>query len=482
MPTTDIEGPNSHADIGTDIGDGVNYASISSTQRNRVLETSTGANAMAATATPSGVLFKSFFNANQIPAGATILGVEVIGGTDFDGSGEAFIGSFGSSTSTFDVECYLHNGTSYSSKLTWDNSVSISNFALSNSDTTAEFDGGNVRYKNNTSGDDVLFGGPADLAGLSWDPANQSDFGFALTFQNEAGSMVAGTLRGLGLRVTYKEAAAAEKINTLISGSIVRLDTVAGNLIKKFNGLLFTGATPPPPPGLFSQTYQFEDQTTQESSNAVWAPVNASHNRWENGVTAVTDAEPSNTGTNWGKTATKQVKGWNLGQDTTTSSNTGPNGGVNPADGSHDTSSDGDRYLYCETSTGTGGVGGSLAATARTYVTRMPGFNFSTEMLNTGADLNLKFWLHAFGNQIGDLFIYIDTNDASNHSTATLIQSYTTFSGFTANSSVWQQQTVSLNSYRGVDAIHYIYFVYEGATGFRGDLAIDGVQLIEEEW
>ena len=125
--------------------------------------------------------------------------------------------------------------------------------------------------------------------------------------------------------------------------------------------------------------------------------------------------------------------------------------------------------------------GGSLAATARTYVTRMPGFNFSTEMLNTGNDLNLKFWLHAFGTQIGDLFIYIDTNDASNHSTATLIQSYTTFSGFTATSSDWQQQTISLNSYRGVDALHYIYFVYEGATGFRGDLAIDGVQLIEEE-
>ena len=66
MPTTDIEGPNSHEDIGTDIGDGVNYASISSTQRNRVLETSTGANAMGATATPSGVLFKCFFNAFYI--------------------------------------------------------------------------------------------------------------------------------------------------------------------------------------------------------------------------------------------------------------------------------------------------------------------------------------------------------------------------------------------------------------------------------
>ena len=118
MPTTNIEGPNSHTSIGTDIGDGVNYASISSTQANRVLETSTGADAMAATSTPSGVRFFNFFNSSQIPAGATILGVEVVAGTDFDGSGNSRIGSYGSSTGTFDVECYLYNGTSYSSKLT----------------------------------------------------------------------------------------------------------------------------------------------------------------------------------------------------------------------------------------------------------------------------------------------------------------------------------------------------------------------------
>ena len=100
-------------------------------------------------------------------------------------------------------------------------------------------------------------------------------------------------------------------------------------------------------------------------------------------------------------------------------------------------------------------------------------------IFRSGSDLNLKFWLHAFGSNMGDLFIYIDTNTASNHSTATLIQSYTSFSGYTANSSVWQQQTVSLNSYRAVDATHYFYFVMEGATGFRSDLAIDNVELID---
>jgi hypothetical protein len=109
----------------------------------------------------------------------------------------------------------------------------------------------------------------------------------------------------------------------------------------------------------------------------------------------------------------------------------------------------------------------------------MPGFNFSTEMINTSNNLNLKFWVHAFGSNIGDLYVYIDTNASSNHSTATELLALESFSGYTANSSVWQQQTVSLNSYRATDAVHYIYFVTQNGTGFRGDLAIDNVELIE---
>ena len=47
------------------------------------------------------------------------------------------------------------------------------------------------------------FGGTSDLAGLSWNPTDQANFGFALTFQNESSAMVAGIIRGFGLRVTY---------------------------------------------------------------------------------------------------------------------------------------------------------------------------------------------------------------------------------------------------------------------------------------
>jgi len=259
-------------------------------------------------------------------------------------------------------------------------------------------------------------------------------------------------------------------INNISIDNISKIDNVAISSISAIDGIST-------PADNQLALFDFEDQTTQESQNAIWSPSNTAAN-WVNGVSAVTDAEGA-TGTNWGKTAGLQVRGWNCGQDTTGSSGTGPNGGVNPADGTHDQSSDGDRYIYCEATTGTGGVGSSLTAANRTWVTRTRGYNFSTTMSNTSLNLNLKFWLHAFGSQIGDLFIYIDTNTASNHSTATLIQSYTSFSGFSANSSVWQQQTVSLNSYRAVDATHYIYFVYEGATGFRADLAVDHVELRE---
>ena len=264
-----------------------------------------------------------------------------------------------------------------------------------------------------------------------------------------------------------------DKVDNIAIGNIAKVDAIAKASISKINGYTI-------PTAVDNQLalFDFEDQTTQESQNAIWSPSNTAVN-WVNGISAVTDAEASNTGTNWGKTATKQVRGWNLGQDSTTSSSTGPNGGVNPADGTHDTSSDGDRYIYCEATTGTGGVGSNVTAQNRTWVTRTQGYNFSTTMSDTSLNLNLKFWLHAFGSNMGDLFIYIDTNTASNHSTATLIQSYESFSGFSTNSSVWQQQTVSLNSYRAVDATHYIYFVMEGATGFRADLAVDHVELRE---
>jgi hypothetical protein len=211
-----------------------------------------------------------------------------------------------------------------------------------------------------------------------------------------------------------------------------------------------------------STLFQFDDQATQESYISDWSP-SATHASWVNGTSAVN-------GTYWGLTSNKVVKGWNLGQDTTPSSTTGPGGGVVIPGGATSTSTGADQYLYVETSAGRSNY---------CQVVRSPAFNFSTLMDNQSGNLDLKFWVHAYGSQIGDLYVYIDTAASSTDSGATLLASYTSFSGFTTYTSAYQEKTVSLNSYRAINSDHYIYFISQNATGYWGDLAIDGVQAIE---
>ena len=122
--------------------------------------------------------------------------------------------------------------------------------------------------------------------------------------------------------------------------------------------------------------------------------------------------------------------------------------------------------MYTETSSG---------RNAYAFVARLA----IPDMNNTSNDLDLKFWVHAFGAAMGDLYVYIDDASTSNHSSADELAAYETLSGFTAQSSVWQQKTISLNSYRDNSTDYYIYFVSQNGTSFTSDLAIDAVQLIE---
>lgn len=462
MPDTGIVGPLANAAVGTGLGDGTNYGAFSQPQR--VHRTSTGASAATVTAANKGTRWYNCFNSNQIPAGATILGVELVAGVDFDGSGNSNFGTFGSTgaTEAITFRAFLYNGSSYSSALTYDGQ-SRTGIAYADSDTTATFTGGNRRYLGlSTLG--TLFGGPADLSGLTWDPADQADFGFALISTAVTATPVAGILRGIGLRVTYSEGTVAEKVNTISSGSIAKLDTVVGNTIAKFNGIILNGAAPPSP---FSSTlYSFENQTVNESATGNWsvsAPMSDAP-AWVNGTSAVN-------GTYWGLTSNKTVKGWNLGQDGTTSSGTGPNGGATLPNGVISTTTGEDKYMYTESSSG---------RSAYCFVCRTGGYNFSTLMLDTSNNLDLEFFVHGYSStsEMGDLFIYIDTATTSNNTNATQIHSVTSFSQ-TGNASNYTKVTVSLNSYRTVDDTHYIYFVSQNGSGFRSDLAVDLVQIKE---
>ena len=201
MPTTNIEGPNSHAAAGTI--DSVSFSALGQPQR--VLESTTGANAAFLTSGNRGTRYFNCFNSSQIPSDATITGMEIVAGVDFDGSGNSNFGTFGSSGGSANVtaKVYLHNGTDYSSALTLDNSVAATGVAFNGDNTEVTFTGANKRYLGiSTLG--TLAGSSTSLSGLSFSPDDQANFGFAIVFTTVDSGGVAGVIRGIGLRATYE--------------------------------------------------------------------------------------------------------------------------------------------------------------------------------------------------------------------------------------------------------------------------------------
>ena len=265
-----------------------------------------------------------------------------------------------------------------------------------------------------------------------------------------------------------------DTIDGIGAGSIDKVDAYTKASISEINGYTI--------PGLLNTLYDFEDQTTQESGGSDWNP-SGTHSGWETDTAVVTG------GGSWGNPAGNSnttTDGWNLGYGATTSSQTGPTGALHSdLDGSHDASG---RHMFVE---GTGNKDD------RVCVVRSPGINYSTTMADTSNDLDLKFWVHQYSqNSDGHkLYVYIDDASTSTESDATLLESTTSWAtgdngfwrnssgnpGHGNNSSNWVQHTISLNSYRAVDATHYIYFVADGATSFRCDVAIDNVQFLESE-
>ena len=462
MADTGIVGPLANAAVGTGLGDGTNYGTFSNPQR--VHRTSAGASASTVTLAGKGTRWYNCFDSSQIPSAATILGVELVAGVDFDGSGNSNLGTFGSTGATESItfRAFLYNGVNYSSALTYDGTAR-SGFTYSDNNTTATLLGGNKRYLGlSTLG--TLFGGPTDLSGLSWDAANQADFGFALVSTAVVNTPVAGILRGVGLKVYYEETAPTKLLN-LPGTSIVRIDKVPGNTIAKWGAINFTGVAPPAIPGYESLLYSFENQSRNTGTGdwSVSAPMSDTP-AWANGASVVD-------GTYWGLTSNKIVKGWNLDSDSTPSGGTGPTGGATLPDGVISSAAGSDQYMYTESSSNRSGY---------CFVCRTGAYNFSTLMNNTSNNLDLEFFVHGYSStsQMGDLFIYVDTATTSNNASATLIDSITSFSQ-TSNSSNYTKITVSLDAYRTVNSDHYIYFVSQNGSGFRSDLAVDLVQIKE---
>lgn len=445
MPTTNAQGPTSYSTLGTALGDGNNY--VSWTYPERMLSSGTNVCvASGSTAGNRGNLWKGCFN-TEIPTDATITGVELV--ANASSSHNARFGNAGSTggTESLTYRMYVYNGSSYAEAAFLSTPFGGS---LSSDSMELTLTGANRYYVNNSYGTDVLAGSSSELFGLTWNPSDQQGFGFVILTNAQVDTPV-GVISGrgdIGLRITYTSAGYSKEVDGVAPGDIYSITNVlrADVLHRSFPGNYILP---------IDVTYQFEGETTNTSPSGNWSP----QNEWVNGTSATS-------GTYWGRTSNKTVKGWNCDSGFTPSSSTGPADGVD--NGTFGNFATNTKYLYTEVSSG---------RNAYCFVARTPVIPL---MNNTSNDLTLKFWVHAYGSQIGDLYVYIDDATSSNHSSATELAAYESWTGFSSNYSFWQQKTISLNSYRDNSTDYYIYFVSQNATGFYGDLAIDRVEFIED--
>ena len=192
-----------------------------------------------------------------------------------------------------------------------------------------------------------------------------------------------------------------------------------------------------------------------------WSPFT----NWANGSSAIYQ-------TYW--SGTKTVKGWNCVNGTQTSStNTGA------SSDSEGNTSTGMGYLYTE-------VSGDNHL--KTFVFRTEKFNFYNLVGSYANNLYLKFYIHAYGSQMGNLYVYISHLSASEEIRSFKLDEYgpgtsKPWSGFTSTSSPWQEKTIDISRFSSRPLLGsggwYIYFVYSNALGYDGDLCLDNLQIVE---
>ena len=162
---------------------------------------------------------------------------------------------------------------------------------------------------------------------------------------------------------------------------------------------------------------------------------------WENGDDAV-PASP-----------THQVD-YTVDEGGTSSSGTGPSV-------DHTLGTNVGHYIYAETScNGTG-------YSNREFSIISPYLDFTS---TTGPQLG--FWYHMLGGTQGNLRIYVDQGGSN---------AWTNVGGpITDNIDLWQEATVSLSAYSGMDSIR-VRFEYISGTSFTGDMALDDISIFVPE-
>tara|TARA_Y100000361_G_scaffold124564_1_gene117710 strand:- start:719 stop:1546 length:828 start_codon:yes stop_codon:yes gene_type:complete len=185
---------------------------------------------------------------------------------------------------------------------------------------------------------------------------------------------------------------------------------------------------------------------------------------------------------------------------TTPSSTTGPTDGhdSSASDGRESTGSD---YIYTE----------ATQQFNKRMLLRTPALNFTNALSNS--TLQLEFWFHMYGSNMGDLGVAVtdnatsagdstlslhftgdstggativywddDSDDGSSTSSAVRIsgQQQTLGHGSTNSGAHWRKATVDLNSVAGQSSV-YIWFFGKTGAQFRSDICIDDVVVTGEE-
>ena len=229
-----------------------------------------------------------------------------------------------------------------------------------------------------------------------------------------------------------------------------------------------------------SSIYSFEDQNnapnTNPSPSDTWVPE-GTHNGWVNG----SQAESGNA---WESGLT--TKAWNIGiggqfstanGTGTPSNNTGPSGGVGTDDTPGGSSSGAQKFLYTESSNPNNSVN-------IVWLTRTPGINISASMADpTNNSARLRFKVHAFGIDIGELKVYVDTFAQSTSTQASLLEEYPSDNwNQITGTDPYEEVIIDLPSnITQTDDDYYFFITHQlSNNSFKGDLAIDRIVFEEE--
>lgn len=217
-----------------------------------------------------------------------------------------------------------------------------------------------------------------------------------------------------------------------------------------------------------STIYTFDNQSNDVTVPG-WVPGGTNPNYatdgWLNGTNCVN-------GSFW-SFSNFPLNGLQMDSGGTASSGTGPAGGMTSEINGTPDSASGKRYMYKESS-----------GARRSYdtVVRTPGYNFSQLMNNTGANLRMVLWYHAYGsNIVNNIYeVWTDTATTSNRASSTNIKTLAASGNTMSNTTdPYLIQYIDLNSYRTLNQTNYFWIVIGQMTGFRGDVAIDTVYFEE---